>query len=270
MKKSTIFEFENYKEFIRNWVSNCPKKGRGQYTKIAGELSVHTTLISQIFNGAKDLTIEQAFKITEHLGLSELEQEYFLSLVEQKRAGTFELKKYYEKNLTRLKKSSQEVKTQLPKSKILKENDLATYYSDPLYIAVKLITSIKGNQTKEAIAQRLNIPLKQLGPMLNFLEKNGLLIKKDNCYEMGVAKTHLEAKSPLVALHHTNWRLKAIENYGPLSSEDLGFTAPLTISKKDFKKVKTYLLDVIKQTGEIVDKTNPEELACLNIDLFKL
>jgi hypothetical protein len=44
------------------------------------------------------------------------------------------------------------------------------------------------------------------------------------------------------------------------------FTAPISISKKDFVKVKTMILDLIENITEIVKDTEPEVIACLNFD----
>lgn len=72
----------------------------------------------------------------------------------------------------------------------------------------------------------------------------------------------------LVARHHTNWRLKSIEKTEKEEKDELIFTAPLTVSQKDFKKIKNILLNSIEKVSEIIVKTSPEKVTCLNIDLF--
>ena len=96
---SAIFEFEDYKKFVQSWIKASPSGGHGKYREIAKALSAHTTTISQVFNGEKDLTIEQAHLMAEFLGFNALETRYFLLLVQLERAGTHRLKLYYKKEI---------------------------------------------------------------------------------------------------------------------------------------------------------------------------
>jgi hypothetical protein len=48
------------------------------------------------------------------------------------------------------------------------------------------------------------------------------------------------------------------------------FTAPISLSKKDFVKVRSALLDMISEISKIVEKSPCEELAYLGIDWMKL
>lgn len=97
-----IFEFQNYKAFIRSMITNHPDLGHGSIKKMAAALRVHPSLISQVLNGIKDLTSEQANDIAGFFCLSELETEYFLCLVDIERAGTTRLKVFHQSRLRRL------------------------------------------------------------------------------------------------------------------------------------------------------------------------
>jgi len=44
------------------------------------------------------------------------------------------------------------------------------------------------------------------------------------------------------------------------------FTAPISISRKDFEKVKNMILELIEDISKVVKKTDPEVVACLNFD----
>ena len=60
-----IYEFEDYKIYVKNVISEMPKKGRGQYKLLGEYLNVGSVVISQIFNSDKDLSNEQAFLTAE-------------------------------------------------------------------------------------------------------------------------------------------------------------------------------------------------------------
>lgn len=48
------------------------------------------------------------------------------------------------------------------------------------------------------------------------------------------------------------------------------FTGQVSISEKDFNELREQLTNFIKQASEKVQKTKPDEIACLNIDWFWL
>ena len=73
-----LFETDDYKQFVMFRVKAMPKKGRGQLLKMARHLKMHSTMVSHIFRGEKHLTPEQAFRLCEFLGLTEIEQKFFL------------------------------------------------------------------------------------------------------------------------------------------------------------------------------------------------
>ncbi len=265
-----IYKFDDYKAYIKALIDKSPNKGRGQFRKISSFLNVHSTLVSQVLSGNKDFSMEQALKITEYFKFNKLEKDYFLLLVQKEKSGTHDLKDYYSIKLEEIKNNFSKVSSRVKAKKKIDENTLALYYSNWQYIAIWLSTSIDGYDTIESISSRFNIePLKALR-IIDFLIDTGLCINNDGKYKMGNTRTHLEATSPLVIRHHTNWRIKAIENFESLAPQELAFTAPLSISKEDFKTLKNDILDFIELASKKVKKTTPEVVACLNIDLFEV
>lgn len=78
----SIFSFDDYKDFVRNRIKTMPRQGHGEMSRIAKALRMHPTRVSHIFNGEMNLTGEQACDLAKHLGLSDLEADYFLALVQ--------------------------------------------------------------------------------------------------------------------------------------------------------------------------------------------
>src|SRR5476649_2027297 len=99
-----VFDFIDYKAFLRTRVESMPKHGRGQYQKIASHLNVHSTMISQVFGGDKNLSLEQACSLCEFLGLGDLETEFFVALVSRERAGSKSLKNLIDRRLDQLRR----------------------------------------------------------------------------------------------------------------------------------------------------------------------
>ena len=82
---------------------------------------------------------------------------------------------------------------------------------------------------------------------------------------MGTQKTHLEQGSPFLSKHYLNWKLKGIERIDNLQKKELMFSAPFSISRSDFLKLKDQMLEFIKILYETASKSDPEELTCINL-----
>lgn len=208
--------------------------------------------------------------MSDFFGLSQLESQYLLCLVQIERARTTSLKKFFEKQQHELLQKSENLSHRLKKDHHLNEQTKAIFYSNWHYSAIRLATSIPKLQTPFAIAKHLQLPIKIVNETLDFLVSHELCIEKNGHYEMGPKKTHLESDSPFIDRHRINWRLKSIEQFNKTSKEELIFTAPLTINKKDIPKIRSLLIELIDKVRAAVDNTSPETIACLNIDWIEL
>lgn len=262
-----VFEFDNYKKYINAWIELRPKRGRGELKKISEILSIHTTMASHIFRGDKDLSMEQACFMAEHLGLNELETDYFLTLVQYERSGNYKLKQIVKKRINEILMKSEQAKNRIKVDKTLTEEDRAKFYSSWHYSAFRLLGSISKFQDKQTLLKHFNMPPKFAIEVLEFLLEKGLSVEKeDDNIKMGPSRTHIGIDSPHIWKHHQNWRLKALERHHKLEREEFMLTAPLTISKKDMIKVREKLLQFMEELGQVVEQTEAENLACLNID----
>ena len=148
-----LYHYENYKDYVNDWVRSHPNSGRGKYLEISKYLSIHTTLTSQIFKGQRDLNLDQAFHLCQYFGFSELETDYFLTLVQIDLAASFKLKEFYQEKLTKLQSELSQFKNQIKKKITLGDEQKALFYSNWFYSAIRLSTSIDSINSKEEIAE---------------------------------------------------------------------------------------------------------------------
>lgn len=267
----SIFDYRDYRPYVLDRIQKLPKKGRGEFQRIAQSLGMHTSSISQVFNGQKRFTPEQGSRLAEHLGLNEIESDYLLNLIEKERAGTKDLEARIEKRLQKLRKMAESLANRLPQDKVLTEEMKALLYSNWFYSAIRLSTDIKELQTIEALSQFFSLPPALVNEVLRFLISCGLCVEENGLYKMGPQRTHLEASSPLISRHHVNWRLKAVERTTELEhSEELQFSSPVVISKSDAVRIRNILLDEIQSVMKIVTPSSSEILYCLNVDWIKV
>jgi uncharacterized protein (TIGR02147 family) len=270
MSDIRLHNYIDYKKFINEWILSLSKNGRGKYLEIATELNAHTTLVSQIFKGNRDLSMEQAFQICDYLGMNKVETDYFMLLVQKEKAGNHNLQRYYSEKIKEQQIELQDMKSRIKTKKTLSETDKALFYSNWFYSAIRLSTSVEGINTRDDIADFLDLPHKLVNQVVDFLVSVSLLFEDKGKLEFGPAITHLESKSPLIARHHANWRVKAMERHPKLSTDEFCFSGPLTIAEQDASKVRKKLTKVIEEVSEIVRKSEKvDKVYCINIDWFK-
>lgn len=264
---TSLFEIENFRSYLTSWIKT---KGRGESRRIATSLAMHTTLISQVLNGHKCLTEEQTSRLCKYMCLSNLETDYFLKLIQIERAGSEDLRNLYKRHLKQIRLQADEVRSHVPESRELSEQDRAIFYSSWQYSLIRLLTSIDKNQTVEALSLRLELPISRVQNIINFLVSRGLCKHTQGKIIRTDKNTHVEAQSSLSTRHHQNWRSKSLSLLESMTLDDLAFTAPIALSKKDISKVRAILLNTISDIGKLVEKSPSEDVAYLGIDWIKI
>jgi len=268
MPQADIWNYTDYKEFIKTTHASMENGGRGQLKKLAESLGVHSTLISQVVNGPKDFSDEQALKVALALQLTDAEIDYFLQMVFYSKAGSADLGAYHLTKIKLMSEKAQTVSSRVGKSAELTENDKIRYYSDWSFVGVWLATSLPHLKDAQMIADELGLPRNRVLEILEFLVSKNLCEQTKSGLTMGLQKIHVPAGSPLVKNHHMNWRLKSLNFVQDVKKSELAFTAPISISVKDFEKIKKMILKLIEDISKVVSETEPEVLACLNFDQF--
>lgn len=265
-----IFKLKSYKEFINQYIETLPRKGHGELRKISLKLNIHTTTMSQIFHGDKNLTLEQAADLSDYLGLDELETNYFITLVQFERAGSFKLKQKLEKQLQFLQKQNQLIANKFKNKTELTHETQALFYSNWYYSGIRVLSSLSGMDNADIISQRLGISKKTATEAIKFLVQTGLCEWKEQKLVPGPTQTFVGADSPFLNNHRTNWHLKAIENFKNLNETDLVFSAPLTISKAGKQEIRQGLTQLIQTISDKAVSSEAEEMVICNLNWIGL
>ena len=251
-------------------MEKLPKKGWGELNRWSKHIGVHPSLLSQVLSGTKDLNLEQAQALAELLGLMPIEADYFLLLVQWERAGTQKLKKYFKNKMDEIVKSALEISQQVRQDRSLSEEEKSIFYSHWLYAAIWLRSSLKDGCTVDNVSSFFGISSERSNEILNFLLETQLCVRKDGACFMGPQSIHLSRQSPHITKHHTNWRLRAIENSDRITEEEVMYSAPMSLSKADVGKVRNLILELIRQATDIAIASEAEKVICMNVDLFEL
>lgn len=265
-----VFEFEDYKVFVREKLKTFPRNGHGQFLRIAKLLSIHTTMVTHIFKGDSNLSVEQALKLADYFAMSALEKEYFVALVLYFRAANVDSKKYFKNQISELRKRALNLSERLNVKKTLNETDQAIFYSAWYYSGIRLLIATREFRGAEEIAEAIGLPVVTVARTLEFLVSRGLVEFNDNIYSVGQTLTYVSRDSHFVGKHHLNWRLKALEQLDHVPSDELVFTNSIAISARDFQLIREEIVKFLERFKSIGDPSPSEQLCFLTIDWRKL
>lgn len=267
--KPDLFNFLDYQAYLSQAL---PTQGenRGARVKLAQALNVQKGFISAVLHGDSHFNLEQAIRVTRFLAHTEKENEYFLLLVQYARAGSEELKKHFKKKIEEILIKRREVRERISSKTDLSEADQTVYYSTWHHAAVHLCLMISKLQTPESMARYLGLQVEAVSRVLEFLVKTGLAKHTGHGFSAGPTRIHLPSNSPLVAKHHTNWRIQAIQALDRPKPRNLHYSLVMSISEDAAEKIRTILLEMIQKTEPVLKQAQDEAIYALSLDLFDL
>lgn len=266
-----VFEAKTVSDFLKKYLKSLPNGGRGELRRLSLATGIHTTTLSQAVKGGRPFSMEQVANICCYLGLNELETKYALLLLQVERAGTEVLREILNRELKALKHQALDLVHVVKRDKILSEAEKAVFYSNWYFSAIAVFSSIPSLQNVSSLITRTGLSKQKINQAIEFLVKSGICVEKNGRIEQGTNSTHLEAKSPLVSRHHSNWRIKAMEKHPNLDDEtEIAYSSPMSISKEDANRIRTFVVDLVKKVSEIRDPSACEEGYFLNIDWIKM
>jgi uncharacterized protein (TIGR02147 family) len=265
--KDSFFQYLDYKRLIVDLIESKPHAGRGERKHLATSLGCQMAFITHVLNGEKDFSTEQILKVARHFNFNERETEYLVDLHAENRAGTSDLRGFYRRRLDSMRSQYESLKHRLDENQTLSLADQAQYYSNWLYAAVHMATTIKGLQEVGALADHFKLPEAELIPILEFLSNRKLINFKTGQVLPGIRHVYIDADSPLVQQHHAIWRAKTIHDLRSSRSEDMHYSLCFTISEKDWPVIREALVRTVKQCLKIIRPSSEEKLGHLSIDL---
>jgi uncharacterized protein (TIGR02147 family) len=269
--KKTIFEYSNYKSYLRDLLKSRPRNGYGFKSEIAKALDCRPAFISQVLNNQMQFSPEQAEAFNQFAGHSKDESVFFLLLVQYDRAGSKSLSERIKFQINEFLQKRLILKDRVDIKKTLSAVDQAIYYSSWYYAAVHMLVTIPQYQNKEAIVKYLGLSLDKVNDILEFLISSGLILRANGSLRPGISRIFLGLDSPMIVQHHKNWRLKAIDAFDNDLKRDLHLSTVVTVNRSDAEKIKQKLVQYIEEIRQqIKESQNEEELHCFSVDFFNV
>jgi uncharacterized protein (TIGR02147 family) len=265
-----IFNYLDYKPYIKFKIRSQPKNGRGVKTSLAKCLGCQTTFISQVLLGNPHFSLEQAMKLNHFFEHTPDESRFFILLIEYARAGSVLLKKFFREQIDEVLKRRNDLSQRLTNIEEIKDEYQSEYYSRWEYAVVHVMLSITEFQNPESIIKQLNLPRSEVLDILTFLVKVGLATYENGKYNIGKNRLHLSRNSMQIRNHHMNWRHRAIYAIERNRAEDLHYSNVFTLSQKDIPAVKEIFIIAIERARKIIRESKEEGTQALTIDYFSI
>ena len=155
-----IFEFENYREYLEFRLGLGGARS-GLRKKMAEFIPVHTTYVSQVLKGRAEFSLEQAELINEFLEHSEEECEFFILLLLRDRSHHSKLKRRFDIKIKTMRDERLKIKNRLSQTQEISQKDRERFYSNSLYAAIHVLSSLEEFQTIEGLAFGIKLSRKK-------------------------------------------------------------------------------------------------------------
>ncbi len=265
-----IFDFTNYRDYLRAALDAPGAKTRGSRTRLALAAGVQPSYLSQVLKGTAELTPEQADRINGFYGHTPDQSDYLLLLVGHSRAGTPSLRAHLEAQLRKRAEQARALRHRVPNTQKLEPLNRQLFYGSWHYAAVAMALTVPGLRSPEKISQRLGIPQRKVSQVLAFLVRTGLARETGEGFAPGNSWIHLGDDVELAARDHAQWRLKAMQHLESPAPADLHYSSVATLSRADFARVKAVLVDAIEKSRAVIKPSPEETVVSLLVDFFEL
>lgn len=268
MEKLPIYSFNSYRALLSHFLLG--NKQRGQLSRAAEHLNCQRSYLSRVIKGDAHLTLDQAYLLSQFWKFTNDERDYFSSLVEYDRAGVHEYKTFLKKRLDEMKKKHETIQERTQRQSYVVDNMQINYFSSWISCALQFLTMIPQFQNVEALADRLSLKKEIVSFYLDELQKLDFVEFKNNKWINKSSNLHIPKESPLVQLHHNNWRGRAQLDSQNINTDHIHFTGVYTLSFDDYHRIKEMLLAFISDANKIIGPSQCEEGVVLLCDFFKI
>jgi len=271
MKQSTLFEHtDDYRAYIRDALEHRAEGKRGERNRLSAFLHCQPAFVSQVLHSRAHFNLEHGALINRFFHHNREESHYFLLLLQKTRAGTDELRAYFDSQLQEILQQRMVLKKRFKVEDALSQEDKSKYYSSWIYGAVRVLLTVPGYNTREKIADRLKIPVGKVNSALEFLVSRGLVAEG----EAGLVATklvmHLGNDSAMITKHHNNWRNRAVASLDLEGEKDLHYSAVVSVSLEDALKIKKMMIDHLEKVRAVVRGSPAEDIFSIGIDFFSV
>lgn len=269
LSQINLFDYLDYREFLRDWYAYHKKHQRGfsyrSFSQQAGFSSPN--FFKLVENGQRNLTEASLTKFVKGLKLNKQEIEFFRNLVFYGQAPDHEKKNHYYSKLIKSRKFTE--------LKPIEKNQYA-FYSTWYHPVVRELVISKGfDGSTQWIANRIqpSLTLNQIEKSIELLEELGFIKKnKENRWEQSrpLTTTGNEATEMAVLNYHQSLLKLSFHLLPQIEQDERDVSALiLGVSKSKVSELKNKIQEFRKEILKFIsDDNEPEEVIMLAMQML--
>lgn len=267
---SSVFEFQDYREYIRHRIASS-ECAWGYQGRLAEAARCQPSFLSQALKGRVQLTIDHVAGLADFWHLTEDERSYLLHLLMEERAAHPALRAHCRKVLEDLRAQHGDLSRRLNYPSLVRPEHEAIYYSSWLYPAIHIGTSIPALRSIQRISEYFGINPRHATEILGTLTDMGL-VERQGADEWVLTGRflHLRKDSPFFPTHHINWRFRCGDHLQKRPGEGMHYTSVVSLSKRDIPRIEEEIRQFVERVHAIVADSREENLMGFSCDFFEV
>lgn len=264
-----IFEFSDYREYLRQRVRNQDKI---TFAWVAAQARMQRPAFSKVMNGAVDLSSDQVFLIAEALSLSPDEAAYFELLVERERSGLSARKDAISEKIRKIQNRQVKTPTEIATSDTTFQSDAdrVAYFTNPWAPLAHIFLTIPAYQAEpQKILRHLDISKGELTAILELLRRMGV-VKKTNkgAWVTSEASVHSQDFA-LPTVQQLLFRAVQLQRLSVIPlSERYGLSVAFSSDEQTHEEARQILVKAVTKIHGLVSASPSKAVYHLNVDLF--
>lgn len=260
-----LYSETDYRKVITNLVG----AKSGLKIKLSQHMGCQPSYLTRVLKGQADLNQDQLLSICSFFQFDLDQTEYLLCVLLENRSAKISTKKFFKTKITQISEKALQLKKQLKAESKLSEEFEDIYYSSWIYSAIH-ISLLSPSFDEKKISEHFGVKLQDTLNALNKLELMGLIIKKNNRWQVVHTNTHLGSDSSWLSRHHMNWRIKLTEKMSRNDLNGLHYSSIACCSKEDKILINQILLEALQKCRELIKKSKNETVFYYGLDFFNL
>lgn len=265
-----FFEHTSYIDVIKEIISENVHT-RGYQSHLAKAAGCHASHLSHVLNGRAHFNLEQAIAVCEFWKFNDLHTDYFVTLVNQSRAGTDLLREKFTRDLEKIRSDSlRGVSLQRNSTPVVVlESEQSIHYMSAWYVsAIHAALGIESLRTIKALAARFHLPEDQVALVLKELEAFKMAKQENGVWESTSLMALGGDTKSIIKIYHNVVRQKANVALDTRTEHDYFTTNLMSFGRSQIPEMKTRLQNAVRSILEDSQKSDQEELVFLTVDFF--
>ncbi len=261
-----VYQFSDYRRYLRSVLEKrCQQNPRYSLRAFARDLGLTPSYLSEVINGKRNLTLNQAGRFSENLLFTDKEMNYFSDLIQVEHSKSEKIRSIATRRISKIRDQSKFSEVEL---------DAFNVISDWYHSAILELTETKEwKSDPKWIAKRLGISVIEASEGLSRLIRVGILAEVEGIVKKSKAKFKVGKDTPSTAIrsHHKQILAKAnvaLEEQG-LNEREFGSLTIAVPSDKidDYKKLIREFKNNLHSLNEGQDC---DEVYTLGIQFFRI